>query len=236
MKKLIALPIILLLATSCNKGEKNKGAPDPEVKKEQAETDTAMADKVSAPAEKVPADKVPADKVPAPADKVPADKTAAATTATEFVSAEHKFSVSSMRAPRVETTSTTTAVGKIDLTTYLFNAPGAQGAYGVMVSELPFADSAGDEARLKAIVDAQAGLVAQYNAKITNQKDFKLDGNHGREFDLSATHPQMGEMAGHYKIVIRDKTMYQIMRVGSPKAAELISEAASLLESFKLTE
>ena len=219
MKKFIALPIILLLATSCNKGEEKTGTPAPEVKKEQAETDTA-----------------PADKVPAPADKVPADKTVAATTTTEFVSAEHKFSVSSLRAPRVESTSTTTAVGKIDLTTYMFNVQGAQGAYGVMVSDLPFVDDAGDEARLKAIVDAQAALVAKYNAKITNQKDFKLDGNHGREFDLNATHPQMGDMAGHYKLIIRDKTMYQVMRVGSPNAAELIAEAADLIESFKLTE
>ncbi|MBL4637376.1 MAG: hypothetical protein JKY56_26205 [Kofleriaceae bacterium] len=224
MKKFIALPIMLLLATSCNKEEK-KGTPTTELKNEKPKTDTA---------DKAAADKVAADK--AAADKAAADKAAAAGKATEFVSAEHKFSVSSLRAPRVEETSTTTAVGKIDLTTYMFNAKGAQGAYGVMVSDLPFAEDAGDEARLKAIVDAQAGLVKQYSATITNQKDFKLDGNHGREFDLSATHPQMGEMAGHYKIVIRDKTMYQIMRVGSPTATELIAEATDLLESFKLTE
>lgn len=220
MNKLIALPILLLLVSSCDKDAKKSE----ETNKPRAAA-AAKADK------ETPKPAPVADKVEK--KEVPVEKKAATS---EYVSADHKFSVQTLRQPRVDNTSTETAVGKINLTTYMFSAKGAPGAYGVMVSQLPFGDDTKDAARIKAIDDAQAGLIAQYSGTLSNIQELKLDGSIGREFDLQATHPQMGPMSGHYKIVLRDKNMYQIMRISAPDATGLIAEAASLLSSFKLTD
>ena len=202
------LPLLaLLVCTFACEGEKKS-----EVKPTPA--DPGAKSKTPAPVE-------PEAKKPPPPPK---SKT------TEFVSKDHKFSVMSERPPRTAPVKTPT--GAVT-TKYTFNAVGAKGAVMILVAAIPGGDKA---SRKKALEDAAANLVKKYNGKTSSDKEIKLGEHAGREVAFTATHPQMGKMAGRSKMIMRDADLYQVMWIGSPDASSLIAEGNALLDSFKFTD
>ena len=179
----------------------------PSCDKDKAETQV----KAGSGASKSKTDPVtpPSADTPPPADTKVAPALGAA--ATEFVSKDDGFSVMTKQQPKISKIQVPTDVGKTPTTQYMFHALGSPGAIMVMVSTFPIEGELDEAARKKTLIDARDGVVKKYNGTVSDDKTFDLDGNAGRDFKVSASHPKLGKMAVRSRMVLKGKTLYQAM-------------------------
>jgi len=166
-----------------------------------------------------------------PKDEV---KPAPSTGATEYVAPDGSFTVMSKLKPTPKALDVPTPAGNAPTKQYMFSAPGrSDGAMMVMVSTYPIKGELDDAARQKLLTDARDGVVKKFSGTASDDNTFELDGHPGRDFKFAASHSKMGELVGRSKILLKGNMLFQVMRMGDPKATDFIAEGDALIDSFK---
>lgn len=145
---------------------------------------------------------------------------------TEFTSPEYKFKATFPGAPKQQEKT------EAGLKFKVYSTEARNGAYMVMVSDIPIPANEPDEELQARLDGAQDGAVRGAGGTLKTSTKITLDGKYpGREFSARITQPANGQV--RVRIYIVGSRVYQVMVIGTDGYATS-TEADTFLNSFKL--
>ena len=145
---------------------------------------------------------------------------------TEFTSPEYKFKASFPGAPKQQEKT------QVGLKFKVYSTEARDGAYMIMVSDMPIPPNEPDEELQARLDSAQDGAVQGAGGTLKTSTKITLDGKYpGREFSARITQPADGQV--RVRIYIVGTRVYQVMVIGTDSYATA-AEADAFLNSFKL--